>query len=260
MNKVGVAAQFRHIPDEDGNFIPASTILESGPRKGGVAPIIGYLAYSFGGEIRWSFLKYEAPESYAPGEKGRSRKGQIATTRVAHLRCHNPQCEFEGPYPVKGDARDIKCPECGKDVESRIIKENSDEFFEMVGDLREGLEKAAVAAENSDLQFEYPEVLVVARNIDLSASIPPDLVAHITKQPGFGAKPIREVEGFEELLSLQDSDPCLLLVPGIASGFLDAEEAKKGWSQGWPVFGSWARLWLPERKHRGPMRFAQIRF
>lgn len=258
--KTGMAVQFRHSPEEDGSFIPASTILESGPREGGVAPILGYLAYSFGGEVRWGFVKYEAPETYGPHEKGHSRKGQIATTRVANLRCRNPECGFEGPYPVKGDGRDACCPCCGKGVEATLIKENSEEFFQMMGDLRQGLEQAAIAAECSDVEFEPPEVLVAARGLDISSGIPATAAAAIAAQPEFGAKSIREVEDFSEMLGYQNSDPCLLLVPGIASGYLDSEEVKKGWSRSFPVFQWWMRLWLPERKQRGPMRFHQVRF
>lgn len=253
--KIGISCAFKNDFEGDG-LIPASTIIEEGPREGGVLPIIGYLAYSLNGVVRWNFVKYEAPETYAPWEKRPSIRGQFATTRVANIYCAG--CGYSGPIPVRGNGRNVRCPYCGGYTEFSIIKENSSEFCQLVGELRDPLEKAAKAAEKSDTEFEYPLCLVSATSIGVSHVVPP-VIARSFQMRGHGVKLIQEMSGFQGMLDLQDYSPALSIVPGVVSGYLDYEEAKMGWSKGWPVFSWWVRLYLPELRHRRYMPFSARR-
>lgn len=257
MGKVGVAAAFRHNPDEDGLLIPASTLITEGRQKDQVMPILGYLAYRVNGQTLWSFIKYEAPDSRWPQEKRPSTRGQVATARVANCRC--PQCGFAAVMPLCGDGGRMRCLECGASgLEVQPIKENSDEFLQMLGDLHDPLEAAAAAAENSDVEFDFPQVLVTAKGIGVSAAVPAQYAGAISGA-GFGVKDIVEVSSFQEMLDLWDKEPALSITPDITSGWVDVDAARKGISQSWPVFRHWLKLWMPERKH-GPIPFRTIRF
>ena len=247
---IAVAAVFRHHP-EDGDTIPAS-LEEPDPRDPGdtlTRPIIGFMAIGRAGRISWSFIKYEAPEI-----KWRKppKMARFSTTRVGHVSC--PTCGNSCVYPVWGKPENMQCPACWqRGVSVSYIKENSDEFFEMLGDLRGPLEDAVREVEaNPDgaEEFRYPDFLLLG-HLAPSTGVLPQLQGKAAER-GMTLRLGREAT--MEELSSPAMNPCpgpydtgLLIMPGVTSGVLDEDKAREGWCVAEGCVSSSVKLpWLPK--------------
>jgi len=264
---VKLAAMFRHNPDEDGSTIPAS--LErpdpSCEWETIVDPIVGFMAISYNGRISWSFVKYEAPDARYPRRDSQHpvyRMARMSTTRVGHVTC--PACGNSCIYPVWGNSDENRCPACWhKGQEVSIIKETDQEFFDLLGDLRDPLEQAVQSVDESTAdEFRFPELMLLGR-LEPSASVPPGIQGLATSR-GLALRMARETSLHDlfdpDLMECRPNEECgLLILPWISTGILDADKAREGWSKTEGCIAQYVKLpWLPKTPQR-PRRFGGCR-
>lgn len=237
---IGIAAAFRHHPAEDGEtVIQASTVTErpdmeewekhASPECPPIFPRIGFLAAYNGKAVRWSFIKYEAPQQW-PKESGfRSKGAFIGTCSVGKVICQG--CGWSGVYPVKGSAGEpMVCPWCGeKGAKVDPIHIPSDDFDAMLGDLRDPLENAAKAAFDEGVTpFEYPKVLLGGVGVVPSGNVPPAIQGKAQVEKGVNLRPLEEVDNVFELRKYRRGTVFLAIVPGVTSGVMDENEVRNG--------------------------------
>lgn len=250
IDKIALAACFRHNPDKDGDTIPAS-LTRPDPRRDWdvvVDPIVGFMAVAFKGRLWWSFIRYEAPWCGYPHRNSKHpvyRLARMATTRVGHIACVS--CGTFCLYPVWGKPEEMRCPECGhRGLEVAYVKETSDEFMQLLGDLKEPLEQAVKAVEPSTAnEFRFPELLVLGRFCP-STGIPCALQAKATSR-GLALRLARQTIRDDLFSSATEGDDTgLLIMPGIVTGVLDVYQARTGWVHSEGVLIETVRLpWLP---------------
>jgi hypothetical protein len=253
--KIGIAAAFRHNLEEDGKTIPASRGVEVDYHGYDyyVLPIIGYIAYTVDGKtVNWSFMKYECAEVWHNCNRG-NRPAQIATTRVGKITC--PKCGSTIPYPIRKDTSKTRCPYCGSyNLQVEPIKENSQEFLDMVGDLKDPLEQAAKVALKTGNDFAFPDLLVAGRNLETEkpASIPSEIFESAVNA-GYGLRYMDSVP-LNELNDIEDIN--FHIIPGIYSGCLDSKKANGVFRQVNSI-EEYISLYIPKAKKLG---FKDVRF
>ncbi len=252
MDKIALAACFRHYP-EDGDTIPAS-IERQDPTcewETVVDPIIGFMAILVGSRVKWRFIKYEAPDARYPHRNSKQpvyRLARMATTRVGHIACES--CGTFCLYPVWGKPEEMRCPGCGhRGLEIAYVKETSDEFMQLLGNLKEPLEQAVRAVDPATAnEFRFPELLVLGR-FRPSMGIPCALQAKAASR-GLALRLARKTIRDDLFSSATEGDDTgLLIMPGIVTGVLDAYQARVGWVHSEGVVIETVRLpWLPESR------------
>lgn len=256
--KIAVAAMFRHKPDEDGMAIPASVEVEHPKYRGETFchPIIGFMAVKpEGGRTVWCFMKYEAPFYMATGPVKIAR---FSTTRVGHVGC--PHCGNSCLYPVWGRPGNFPCPACwSKGVDIAYVKETSEEFDQLLGELRQPLEEAvdSVDLETAE-EFRYPELMLLGR-LEPSMGVDP-LMQGKAAETGRTLRLGREAT-VEELMStdMDGDDTGLLLMPGVTSGVLDLERVREGWNVTEGIVYSSVKLPFLKPEPPKPRRFGGAR-
>lgn len=263
MNKVSLAAMFRHDPENDGSTIPASLERQDPTCEWEtvVDPIVGFMAVSYMGRVSWCFVKYEAPDIRylkKDDKSPRIRLASMSTSRVGHVTC--PQCGNACVYPVWSKTENMPCPACGhKGVEADLIREGGSEFMSLMGDLKDQLEEAVLGVDQDTAdEFRFPDLMLLG-HVDPSPSVDPALQGLATSR-GLGLKLARESSS-QELFGtgMQGPDTGLLIRPGVVSGVLDADDARDGWRRTEGVVTSFVKLgWLPKEPAR-PARFGGAR-
>lgn len=259
IDKIALAACFRHNP-EDGATIPASLTRPDPCRDWDVVvdPIVGFMAVAFMGCVRWSFIRYEAPWAGYPHRNSRKpvyRIARMATTRVGHIACES--CGTFCLYPIWGKPEEMRCPECGhRGLEVAYVKETSDEFMQLLGDLKEPLEQAVRTVDPATAnEFRFPELLVLGRFCP-STGIPCDLQEKAASR-GLALRLARKTVRDDLFSSATEGDDTgLLIMPGIVTGVLDAYQARAGWVHSEGTLIETVRLpWLP----KSPARQSHVR-
>jgi hypothetical protein len=261
MSKIGLAAAFHHY-DEDGAFIPASRLVEGGPFDGQVAPLIGAIVAWDGHAATWGFIKYEAPRIFPRYEGGAwvidprkpNRAANVATTRVGTVHCS--VCGQSVKTPVKG-CRDekVKCPLCGADRTSvAVVKENSHEFDEMFGDIKDAMLGYAKTAAAEDVPFQFPLVVCGSSTLKPGDSLVPPDAQGIAQSHGRALVALRSMAGgLNDLVNAgTDDDTDLSIIPGIYYGSMSEEEVRNGATWGEGAAGFYLRMRLPEKKRCAP--------
>ena len=152
-NTLGVSFTFRYDPNLDGSL---KVLAENG------LPTMGYLCAWDGSQYWWDTVWFQ---TYTIRYDGRpDQPATLRTQKTFMVDC--PVCQTSEPWPAgfrnkdQKDGEDCKCPRCGERAGCRQLKPGSDEFFDVLGDLRDDLEQSAKSAMNSGLMFEWPHIYV----------------------------------------------------------------------------------------------------
>jgi hypothetical protein len=240
------SATFRHDPAM-GNAIPASQIEEHPGIPGGVIvhPLIGYYAASYLNKTYFGFIKYEAPQ--IQWRKKPPKEASFSTTKVGTLSCS--KCGFNGYYPYWGDSQKTHCPRCWQTgVNITPLKEESPEFFNLMGNIKDELEyEIGNYAESQP--FDFPPLLLLG-NIPQSNRVTPVSLrlASLATAKGLTLVDARDV-GFDILQSDYMTGPNtgLLIEPGIFTGVLDPKAVRNGVTLKSGIVSSFIKLpFLPQ--------------